>query len=812
MPALDRKPAQPQPAARQEQFVLDALQSFLPALTAVLFTHVVYAWVTLEVASAATLAAISLAASLICVFLYWGIRRQQFNLKQAHVLAVVVLGVALLNTLAYVGLVSETSQLFIFCLLLFGIGHTFYSLSWVFATQTAAILAWSYVCWLSLPAPIGNALVGGALAVEILSVWEIYVHRKKLSQTEHEQLQREKRRRADLAEQSKTEERRQLAIEGASDGHWYWDLEADKVYFSAQWASMLGFDEKDIGNDPDQWFDRVHPSNLPELKAALAKHLYGNSDQFQCEYQILHRDGLYLWVVSRGMALRNTDGTPTAIAGAQIDITPLITVEKKIVDDAFQDKLTGLPNRQACVVRLERCLDLLRETRGYLFAVMFLDLDRFKVVNDTFGHLIGDQLLAAVAERIQNSLRRNRGDTVGRFGGDEFVVLLEELGNRDEALEVASRITDAIAQPFQIGEHEIVTATSIGIAFGDSTTQQAEDLLRNADTAMYQAKSRAQGEVQAFTPDMRNQVVRACQLSTELTKAIANEELFLHYQPVISLRTGTIVGVEALLRWRRPGGERVGPTEFIPLAEETGLIDQVGEWALLNACRQNSSWQQAGLRPIRIAVNVSAHQLRRPTFPEKVDGILKEVGLDPQWLELELTESAFIGDAASRGEPQVTVMRKLAKSGIRLSIDDFGTGYSSLSQLRRFPFTTLKIDRSFVAGLAKDQKSGAVARGLVGLAHSLGLVVIAEGVESEKQLSFLRAEKCDYVQGYLAGRPLSADKLGELLRSDFQLFDIVGFPQAGADTPASIPAEPVEVSPSTGTQRATETANVRRFL
>ena len=303
MPAPHREPTQSQPAVRKDQFVLEALQGFLPALTAVLFAHFVHAWVTLDAEAATALAAISLAAGLMCGFLYWGLRRQLFDVQRSHVLAEVVWGGTLLNTLAFVGLISDTSQLFVFCLLLFGIGRTFYSLRWVFATQTAAILAWSYVCWLSLPAPVGNALVGGALAVEILSVWEIYVRRKKLSQTERKQLGREKRRRADLEEQSKTEERRQLAIEGASDGHWYWDLEADKVYFSAQWASMLGFDEKDIGNNPDQWFDRVHPSHLPELKGALAKHLYGNSDQFQCEYQILHRDGLYLWVVSRGMAL-----------------------------------------------------------------------------------------------------------------------------------------------------------------------------------------------------------------------------------------------------------------------------------------------------------------------------------------------------------------------------------------------------------------------------------------------------------------------------------------------------------------------------
>ena len=615
MGELHGGPTQPQPVACGDQFVLDALQSFLPALIAVLFTHFVYAWVTLDVAAAAALAAISLTAGLICVFLYSGLRRQQFDLKQAHVLAVVVLGVALLNTLAYLGLVSETSQLFIFCLLLFGIGRTLYSLRWVFATQAVAILAWSCVCWLTLPGPVGNALVGVALAVEILSAWEIYTRREKTGQTERERLEKEKQRRAGLEEQSKTEERRQLAIEGASDGHWYWDLEADKVYFSAQWASMLGFDEKDVGNNPDEWFDRVHPYHLPELKRALAKHLYGNSDRFQCEYQILHRDGLYLWVVSRGMALRNTEGIPTAIAGAQVDITPLITVEKKIVDEAFRDKLTGLPNREACVIRLERCQERLRETAGYAFALMFLDLNRFKVVNDTYGHLVGDQLLAAVASRIRNCLRKGRGDMVARFGGDEFVVLLEELKNEGEAVRVAERITEAVGQPFQLGAHEIATGTSIGIVFGDSTVQEADDFLRNADTAMYQAKARAEGRIQVFSPEMRNEVVRTCQLSSELSKAIANDELFLHYQPVISLRSGTIVGVEALSRWRRPSGERVGPAEFIPLAEETGLIDEIGEWALLNACRQNITWQQAGLRPIRISVNISAHQLKKADIP-----------------------------------------------------------------------------------------------------------------------------------------------------------------------------------------------------
>ena len=370
------------------------------------------------------------------------------------------------------------------------------------------------------------------------------------------------------------------------------------------------------------------------------------------------------------------------------------------------------------------------------------------------------------------------------------------LKNRDEAVQVAERITDVIAKPFQLGTHEISTGTSIGIVFGDSTVQEADDFLRNADTAMYQAKARAEGRIQVFSPEMRNEVVRTCQLSNELSKAIAHDELFLHYQPVISLRAGAIVGVEALSRWQRPGGELVGPAEFIPLAEETGLIDEIGEWALLNACRQNIAWQQAGLRPIRISVNISAHQLKQPTFPEKVDSVLAETGLDPHWLELELTESAFIGDEFDHGEPQVTVMERLSKRGIRLSIDDFGVGYSSLSQLRRFPFTTLKIDRSFIAGLSKDRKSGAVARGLVGLAHSLGLVVTAEGVETQKQLSFLRAEECDYVQGYLASRPRRADELSDLLRSNFQLFDVLGLPQSPADTHTSPPAEPVEASPT----------------
>ncbi len=493
----------------------------------------------------------------------------------------------------------------------------------------------------------------------------------------------------------------------------------------------------------------------------------------QYGHDIQHKDGSFIWVMSRGIAFRDAEGNPAAIAGAQSDMTYMVEAENKVVDEAFRDKLTDLPNREACMIRIERCLQRLRGDDSYQFAVMFLDLDRFKVVNDSFGHLVGDQLLAATASRIKACLRDSTSDMVARFGGDEFVVLLEELPQLDDALIVAYRIRDNLAQPFKIGNRDLTTGTSVGIVLSGSGAEKTEDLLRNADTAMYEAKAQGPGRVKIFSHEMRREVVRTCELSNDLGKAVERDQLFLKYQPIISLETGKILSAEALVRWQRSSSDLVGPSEFIPLAEETGLINQIGEWVLRTAFAQNVAWQQAGLPEIRVSVNLSAQQLREKEFPAKIADLLEEMKLSREWVELELTESALMMESANQKQGQGETLQMLAQQQIRLSIDDFGVGYSSLSYLRRFPFSALKIDRSFIMGIGKDQKAQAVVEGLIRLAHSLDLQVIAEGVETVGQLDFLLAEDCDLLQGHLVSPPLAASGLRDLLHSDFDLFSRV---------------------------------------
>ena len=692
-----------------------------------------------------------------------------FLSSHANALGASVALVVMFNAMVYVYIASQTFQVVIVVLLLYTISRVFRSLTWLISLNLIICASWCCVSWVVLPEPIWLILMTGVIGAAGVTTAESRVHHRRLRERESEFDRYSVQRQAEEAERKKMEERFHLALEGAKDGHWYWDLEAEKIYFSSTWASMIGFEEEELGNDPEEWFERVHPHNLPELKSFLSAHLYGKAENFCCQYRILHRDGSYVWVMSRGIALWDVDSNPTAIAGGQFDISETLTAEKKIVDDAYRDKLTGLPNREACMIRIQRCMEHQQEDQRNKFAVMFLDLDRFKSINDTFGHLVGDQLLAATASRIKNCLRDNYCDMVARFGGDEFVVLLEELRHREYALLVAERIRDALRGPFKLGKHDVTTGASIGVVYGDSRVEKTEDLLRNADTAMYQAKSQGCGQIQIFNEEMRRDVVRSFELSNDLATVLERGDLRLHYQPIVCLKTGKIVRAEALLRWWR-AGELVGPTEFIPLAEETGFIDQIGEWALRTACTQNVVWQEAGLPKIRVAVNLSGHQLRKTALPDKVFDILTEVGLDCEWIELELTESALMDEGASQGRVQTETLRELSDQGVKLSIDDFGIGHSSLSHLRRLPFSTLKIDKSFIAGLFTEPKSPAVARGLIQMAHSLGLAVVAEGVESLKQLAFVRKEGCDFVQGYLVSRPVVAEGLGQLLASDFHLF------------------------------------------
>ena len=685
----------------------------------------------------------------------------------SRTLAVIMVMLSLAVQLAHLWLLADPAYYLPFVVALFGAGY--YALA---PTALGVALGVSVAAWaaasaiyqgaaLWIPLTAAAALIAAQSVKHAARMIDDIVSSRKSRIELSVQLEREKHHLE--ASQRKWGRERQ-AIEAATDGHWHWDLTTDTCYFSEQWARMLEFEPSEISERPDEWLSRVHSHYLPQVKEDLSAHLYGRTPRFESQFRIQTRGGAYLWALARGGAQRDAEGNPLSISGSLIDINHLVQAEKALINDAFEDRLTGLANRKAFTIRLERAVERMQEDH-YLFAVIFMDLDRFKVINDSHGHLFGDHLLSAVASRLRNCLRERRGDILARFGGDEFVALLEDLKDPDDALVIARRFQDVLRSPFKIGDHEIVSGGSIGIAYNNTRIEKAADLLRNADTAMYRAKGARKGEIQVFNTEMYEETVRLYALENDLGRALDRNEFVLEYQPVVSLRCGSIVGAEALLRWRRSDGELVGPAEFIPLAEETGNIEAIGEWALTEAVRQNREWQTQGLTPVKIAVNLSAKQLQRPGLVNLVGRVLKESKLRPSWLELELTETALMENL----EQASNAIAALQRAGVRVSIDDFGTGYSSLGYLRRFSFDSLKMDRSFVADMTADPKSLAVAKGLIRLAHNLKLKVTAEGVETREQLDYLRRFGCDQFQGYLASRPVSAERFSRMLRDDEHL-------------------------------------------
>ncbi len=570
-------------------------------------------------------------------------------------------------------------------------------------------------------------------------------------------------------------------------GNWTWDLAGHEMKWTAETYRLLGYPVDHPHPRSQDYLSRVHPEDADMVARALESTLRGEQS-FSLDHRVVHEDGTLLYLHSEAEVVRNAKGQPSKLTGTVQDITERKKAESRIQFLAFYDSLTGLPNRLHFNDQLKKTLELARG-RGGTAAVMFMDLDNFKRINDTSGHSAGDRLLRAAANRLREAIRASdlvsRVDSVpgpegavARLGGDEFIVLLPDVSRAEDPARVARRVLEAFRDPIQVGEKEFFVSMSIGIGIFPQDGENAEDLLKNADAALYHAKDSGRNNFQFYSPALNAAAFQRLSLETSLRKAIERKEFVLHYQPQVQARDGKLIGVEALIRWNHPDLGLVYPGQFVPVAEETGLIQDIDDWVLRQACLQSRTWLDAGLPNIHVAVNLSGSQFHRRDLLERVDDALGSVNLPTRCIELEITEGVLMSNAAATLE----VLQQLQARGFRIAVDDFGTGYSSLSYLRRFHADVLKIDRSFVHDIATNPDAAAIVSAIITLAGTLKMRAIAEGVEHPHQRESLYELGCDLMQGYLFGKPVAPEETTKLLRS------VAG--QTGAALPIAVAADP----------------------
>jgi diguanylate cyclase (GGDEF)-like protein/PAS domain S-box-containing protein len=557
-----------------------------------------------------------------------------------------------------------------------------------------------------------------------------------------------------------SEERYALAVQGANDGLWDWDIQADTLYLSPRFSEIAGFDTQALCVKPADIEHYLYPDDAAHFRDQLRKHLKGESAQLMLEHRILLPDGNHRWVLTRGVALRDAHGQAYRMAGSMADIHARRLAEQQLLHDALHDALTGLPNRALFIEHLKSALGQRQRDPHHRFAVLAINLERFRLINDGFGHLIGDQLLKHIAGRIGERLRG--GDVAARIGGDQFAVLLNGIAASADAPRFAAALRAHLARPAALAGHTVHPQVRVGVALSDDYHDDAESLLRDADNALHRARRGDNGEaVTIFEAGMHTQTLDALRLESELRTALQHGILAVRYQPVVRLSDRQIASVEALVRWPLGEGGILGPQSFVPLAENLGLIHALGLQVLERCCLDIRRWQnaQSGRGIVPVSINLSTHQLRIPDLAQQLLDTLARHGLPPEVLRVEVTESA----AAAPDGPASATLARLRRAGIRVLIDDFGTGYSALSYLHTIPCDTLKLDGSFVRTLTSDARLGAIVRRSIELAHDLEMEVIAECIETEAQHALLQAMGCDLGQGYLYARPLDADALEALL-------------------------------------------------
>ncbi|HEX2945445.1 MAG TPA: EAL domain-containing protein [Clostridia bacterium] len=548
----------------------------------------------------------------------------------------------------------------------------------------------------------------------------------------------------------RSEERYRLAVEGVNDGIWDWDGRDGKLFMSKQSRTIMGFDNTQEYMTIEKWFNVIAKEDQDRFIRSLNRYVTEpQKKHFQIEYRISAPENGVKWIRTRGMAIWDDSGIPVRVAGSITDITEQRLTDEKVHQLAYYDSLTGLPNRTLLMDRFIVAAAAAQRKQRRV-AVFFLDLDNFKTINDTIGHSFGDQLLQKVGEQLRCTLRRS--DTLARLGGDEFIMLQANIKDMEEVSHLASRMLDIFKNPWTLDEREFFVTASIGISVYPDDGSDLQELMKNADAAMYRAKESGKNNFQIYTQELNMRIMERMEIENNLRRASDKDEFVIYYQPMIELSTGRVTCVEALIRWANPAIGWVMPDSFIHIAEEIGLIGKIGEWVLRSACRQLYKWHEQGYFDLRMAVNLSARQFQQNDLVSTVRGIIEETGINAEWLELEITEGLAMHDL----EHTIAILGQLKEMGIGVSLDDFGKGYSSLNYLKILPISNLKIDKTFIHGFNSSSNQTKIARALISLAHNMNLTVTAEGVENATQLEFLLKEGCDTAQGYYFSKPMQA--------------------------------------------------------
>lgn len=570
-------------------------------------------------------------------------------------------------------------------------------------------------------------------------------------------VRREVNARSYLNEQlERTKEQFLLTSEAVDSATYVWDIETGRIDWTRSLTETFGYSVDEFTSEGSWWMERVHDEDRQRVHYSIIKSIT-HGQGFAEEYRFLHNDGIYLHVCDKAVIVRNKLGKAIRLIGAMRNITEQRRNEQQIEQNTYYDVLTGLPNRYSFRGQAEQAIANAHNKRNKI-AILLMDIDRFKKVIDTFGHTAGDRLLLQISARLKGCTGPN--DSLFRMNGDEFAILLTDLIQVGEAANIANNLLEAFSTPFNVQDNELFLTASIGIGVYPYDGVELDAFMHCAESALSRVKRDGRNHYQFYTPDMSEMAGERLSLESSLRKAIGQKEFVVHYQPKVDLETGEIIGMEALLRWYHSKLGFISPAKFIPIAEDAGLIGSIDEWVLYAACAQNKAWQEAGLPPMRVSVNLSAWQFRNARLVDTVSRVLSETGLDGKWLELEITETAII-EQVDQG---IHLLHQLKSLGIHISLDDFGTGYSSLSHLRQFPIDTIKLDKSFIDDIPSNTNDAMIAKALISLAHVLNIKVIAEGVERAEQLEYLQENECDQMQGYLFSRPLPKEQFENLLR------------------------------------------------